>query len=665
MRIATVTYASTSVLIAIAVVLAGILYWGLHRLEEPHQLTQQYFKLKDAISIETRSQIKHYLASGDALVLESADDYLAKLEAEQVASLPAHIAAKITPHVQQLRQSLAGEFRAAGKLSGDVDGLLKQNEREQSDAASLLIDYAREGHSANPSNALEIVRIAQQLVSDLHRLALARQSYVRTAQEQYREDMLSRSQAIQERVARLQTLPGLGVFAEAEEEDDFSALLGLSDDAEESDNAIQEDKLEGIVSELAYLVKRYPAELTRTENLLQKAQQSRTQVETLVANLEAEIASAEQGINQWRNEIVQQVSGLFILFSVSILLIAGLLHFFQMFNVLSPLRGLSEAVEALSQGKMQHLNNRNANSEIGSITRSFNSLLNKMQLERQSKNQHLQQVSHSLNSVIEQVNHISDITVRTRANMKDSHTGMDDLNTLAEQVRQTSQQVESYAQQTETSMSTSQQDVEVMLKASEQTNYTVNDGMRTLQGLGQAVIEVNSIVDVIGSIAEKTNLLALNAAIESARAGQHGRGFAVVADEVRKLAQQTQQSLSDIQSILKELDQSSLQLTKNMQAIDDAASHQRNVAQELMDTALRVREHARCSVEVAQQSSSHAEQQVSQVSVFRHAMLNVDEQVSRSEEVALAIQSEVQEKVQSITRSLGLGSGHQEPELAH
>ena len=72
-----------------------------------------------------------------------------------------------------------------------------------------------------------------------------------------------------------------------------------------------------------------------------------------------------------------------------------------------------------------------------------------------------------------------------------------------------------------------------------------------------------------------------------------------------------------------------------------------------------------CFHDFTQSKTTFTEQQVSQVSVFRHAMLNVDEQVSRSEEVALAIQSEVQEKVQSITRSLGLGSGHQEPELAH
>lgn len=85
------------------------------------------------------------------------------------------------------------------------------------------------------------------------------------------------------------------------------------------------------------------------------------------------------------------------------------------------------------------------------------------------------------------------------------------------------------------------------------------------QRLSEAVQEIGVTLSLISDISESTNLLALNASIEAARAGEAGKGFAVVATEVGKLANNTQDSLQVVQSVIERVQQNVREITAQVE----------------------------------------------------------------------------------------------------
>ncbi len=75
-------------------------------------------------------------------------------------------------------------------------------------------------------------------------------------------------------------------------------------------------------------------------------------------------------------------------------------------------------------------------------------------------------------------------------------------------------------------------------------------GKAKVDNLDKTISQINSIVDVINSVANQTNLLALNASIEAARAGEAGKGFSVVAEKIRKLAEGVLKSSKSITQLI-------------------------------------------------------------------------------------------------------------------
>lgn len=109
-------------------------------------------------------------------------------------------------------------------------------------------------------------------------------------------------------------------------------------------------------------------------------------------------------------------------------------------------------------------------------------------------------------------------------------------------------------------------------------NLEILEGTKTANNKAK---DTNHIVDFIQKVSSQTNLLGLNASIEAARAGEYGRGFNVVAQEIRKLSQSANESIIQIESVIKNISSNIEMIHSKVKNAEDIANEQSSALQEM------------------------------------------------------------------------------------
>ncbi|QXI37946.1 methyl-accepting chemotaxis protein [Pseudomonas xantholysinigenes] len=559
MRLKWLTNFNTLLLVTVCIALGATLWWSQRALERPYQLMERYLGLSQQFQNDAARNVQAYLASGDALRHSAAVQATQQLQGA-LADWPEDLSAKLRPSLDSLQAFTGNELLAAGKLAGDPQALLLQAERELGANFEQLSAYARDSGSSDASRYL-----APLLDASVHlgRLSLARDKLVSSGRAELADEVERELQLIRAQAQVIDALPLLGVTRAAESNaDDFAAMMGLQSQASEQ----QEDVAVGLKRELQSLLGRYPAELQRTrEQIERRAALAASTGERLEA-VQLAIAGLEPQVRAQHGKIAAEVRIMQGLMIGLILLIALLIDTLQR-RLARTLTSLAPALSRWAEGDFaQAIELGRTNRELHDIEASLNRLRQYLVGLVDTLRHNAEQVAGSSHALAGMSSALHDGAERQAGDTAQIRDALGELEATIQQVAGDASAAADASRDAGQAVEQGQAVIGQSLSGLRALVDEVQGNARMIEQLAEESATIGGVLTVIRAIAEQTNLLALNAAIEAARAGEMGRGFAVVADEVRSLAQRTTGATGEIQALIDRLQQAARESVVGMRA---------------------------------------------------------------------------------------------------
>jgi len=271
---------------------------------------------------------------------------------------------------------------------------------------------------------------------------------------------------------------------------------------------------------------------------------------------------------------------------VLIIGVIGAIIFSKM--ITKPLGVLVTDMERVKTGDFTVVSNVKSNDEIGTLSDTFNLMINEVKNLISSSREVSQEVIHASQELAatseetsasaEEVSRtVEEIAKGASEQASDAESGASMVSALGDKINNlvtNSDEIIKVTQDVMDANINGVKAVESLKNENEESKYTTDNIEKAVLGLSDKSKDIGNILQTITSIAEQTNLLALNASIEAARAGEHGRGFAVVANEIRELAEGSGKAAEEIRGIVTGIQDQSKNTVKVMGEVKESSIKQ-------------------------------------------------------------------------------------------